>query len=289
MHNSTKRLFAKIAMITLLFEILFQAGSTLLISCGANIYRNEDVSMMTAGILSVTIVLLLLGVQDVNFQYKKFGPLKFLWILLLVYGIEGLSNIAIEPLINWLADLGHPLDSTIKAASETDLRNIWAIIYSTIAAPCIEECLYRGILYSHFRKYGRIFAITITSILFALMHLNIIQLLPALFIGIVLAWTRDTYGIQYSIMIHMSTNLLAIIFNELGSEISFINGLFIMFIFGGIITLLVTLIINFKKIIDSFRQETTLGSMYITWFTSIPALIITAFYIFIIVSDIILM
>ncbi len=253
--------------------------------CGANIYKNAFLSMMTSAILAVTVVLLLLGVQDLNLKYKSFSPLKYIWILLLVFGIEGLSSLAINPLIDWMKSLGYTMESTISAASDTDLDDIWDIIYATIGAPIIEESLYRGILYSHFRKHGRLFSIIITAFLFALMHLNIIQFLPAFFIGIVLCWTRDTYGIQYSIMIHMSTNLLAIVLNEFTSNGFYVQLLYLFLIFGGIITVVITLIVNAKKIYFSLMHESHLGEMIMTWFTTIPSLVITIFYCFLIVVN----
>jgi len=285
MHKSTKRLFARIAIVTLIFEIIFQIGGALLINCGANIYKNEFFSMMISSILAAIVVMLLIGVQDVNLQYKRFSPLKYIWLLLLVFGIEGLSSLAMDPLINWLRNLGYTMESSFSAASDTNLNDIWDIIYATIVAPVIEESLYRGIFYSHFRNHGRIFTIIITAFLFALMHLNIIQFLPAFFIGLVLCWTRDTYGIQYSVMIHMSTNLLAIILNEFGNSVIYVELLYLFLIFGGIITVFVTLIANAKKIYIELVNESHLGEMIMTWFTTIPSLVITIFYCFVIVLN----
>ncbi len=285
MHKSTKRLFARIAIVTLIFEIIFQIGGALLINCGANIYKNEFFSMMISSILAAIVVMLLIGVQDVNLQYKRFSPLKYIWLLLLVFGIEGLSSLAMDPLINWLRNLGYTMESSFSAASDTNLNDIWDIIYATIGAPVIEESLYRGILYSHFRKYGRVFTIIITTFLFALMHLNIIQFLPAFFIGIVLCWTRDTYGIQYSIMIHMSTNLLAIVLNEFTSDGFYVQLLYLFLIFGGIITVFITLIVNAKKIYFALTHESHLGEMLMTWFTTISSLVITIFYCLLVVLN----
>ncbi len=288
MNKSKKRLFTKIAVVTLIYELIFQGGGALLISYGSNIYSNEYISMIASSITALTVALLLLGITDVNISYKSFGPLKFMWLLLIVYGIQGLTSYIMNPFVDWLASHGYELGSSMDAASKTDLTNIFDIIYAVLMAPLFEELLYRGLIYGNLRRYGRIFAIIITALLFGLMHINIIQLLPAFLIGVVLAWTREAYGIQYSIMIHMSNNLLAIVLNEFAVDHTLITALYMFLIFGGMITVFVTVIKNFTKIIRDINHEQELGSNLKAWFTTAPVVIITAFYLILTVVTIIL-
>ncbi|MEG2295123.1 MAG: type II CAAX endopeptidase family protein, partial [Oscillospiraceae bacterium] len=54
-----------------------------------------------------------------------------------------------------------------------------------IVAPFTEEFIFRGVLLATLRKYGDLFAIVITSILFSLVHGNLGQIPSALIIGFV--------------------------------------------------------------------------------------------------------
>lgn len=278
MDNSRKRLFSKIAIATIIYGIIFQGGGALIISYGSPIYSNEYISMIASSIVALTVTVLFLGFNDLNISYKQFGPLKFIWLLLIVYGIQGMSSFIINPLVDWLSSHGFEVNSALDAASKTDLTDVWDIVYAVFMAPLFEELLYRELIYSNLRKYGKIFAITITAFLFGLMHLNIIQLLPAFFIGIVLAWIRETYGLPYSIMIHMSNNLFAIILNEFAKLDMLITALYMFMIFGGMLTVFITLVMNFKKILQDINNEQKLRYNLRGWFTNIPVAIITIFY-----------
>lgn len=81
-----------------------------------------------------------------------------------------------------------------------------------IISPIIEEIIYRGILYSPFRKrYGSIGAIIITSLFFALSHIGM-GLLPFIIGGIFLGYLYEkTETLIAPIIAHSLYNLLSII------------------------------------------------------------------------------
>ena len=61
------------------------------------------------------------------------------------------------------------------------------IIYAICIAPILEEVVFRGVLMTNLKKYGIKTAIVISSLFFGISHYNIYMIIPAFFIGIVLA------------------------------------------------------------------------------------------------------
>lgn len=270
-----------IGIVTLVFEAIFQIGSSLLISYGSDIYKDVSFSMMVAGGMALLAGFLILGYSDRenNTGYKRFTLLTYLWLILLLRGLQFVATLIDMPLIHWLYSQGYGMESAKEIATGSDIEGLWDIVYAIIGAPIIEECFFRGILFNRLRKNGTIFAITITAFLFGLMHGNIFQFFVGLIIGIFFAWIRATYGLRYSILIHASNNLLALIFNGFVGNEFYMNVILTVMFYAGIIAVLLSLLLNFKKILSAFRCEPYLMKMYILWFTTIPVIIVTGMYI----------
>ncbi|MBE6005178.1 MAG: CPBP family intramembrane metalloprotease [Lachnospiraceae bacterium] len=280
MNKTIKRSFALIAIVSLTFELVFQIVGGLLIEFGSEIYKNQAFSMTVAGFMALLSGFLILGYYDIPSRknYKKFSILKFLWILLLLRGFQIVAVLLDSPIINWLYHLGYTMESAIADATGSNISDKWDVLYSILFAPIIEECFFRGMIYNKLRKYGSIFAITITAFLFGLMHCNIFQFFTGFVIGILFAWVRATYGLRYSILIHASNNIFAVLMNRSFSTstpgIIFMNLMFL----GGILTLLVTVFVNFRSIQAAFQRERTLPKMFLLWFTTIPVILITILF-----------
>lgn len=71
----------------------------------------------------------------------------------------------------------------------------------------IEETLFRGIMYSAFRKRSVLTGIVISALSFGLMHMNFNQILYAVYLGVIFALTVEATGSLVSTMImHMLFN-----------------------------------------------------------------------------------
>lgn len=71
----------------------------------------------------------------------------------------------------------------------------------------IEETLFRGIMYSAFRKRSVLTGIIISALSFGLMHMNFNQILYAIYLGVIFALTVEATGSLVSTMImHMLFN-----------------------------------------------------------------------------------
>lgn len=89
----------------------------------------------------------------------------------------------------------------------------YSFISIVIAAPIIEELIFRGIiLHGLLQRYSPIKSIIISSVLFGIVHLNPWQFVSALIIGIFSGWVYyRTRKLTLSIIIHSTNNLFAFI------------------------------------------------------------------------------
>jgi len=81
-------------------------------------------------------------------------------------------------------------------------------LYMVIAAPIVEELIFRGVLLNRLRKYGDLFAMLSSGLLFGLFHGNLTQAIFAFACGVALAYVKLHGGRIWScIVIHALTNL----------------------------------------------------------------------------------
>jgi membrane protease YdiL (CAAX protease family) len=88
-------------------------------------------------------------------------------------------------------------------------HGVLAFITMVIAAPVVEELIFRGIILDGLlRKYTALKSILISSLIFGLVHLNPWQFIAGLIIGIFAGWVYyRTRSLSASIIIHMAANL----------------------------------------------------------------------------------
>lgn len=131
------------------------------------------------------------------------------------------------PLIVWLFPDGPPEQSISEIAgqSRSIVDQLAVFISVAVAAPLIEEMLFRGMLLSWLTRRMRNWpAIVVSSAVFAGVHLldpNAIAVLPGLFLlGLVLAWVALRRGdLSLPIAVHSGINLLAAISILYGSQL----------------------------------------------------------------------
>ncbi len=136
---------------------------------------------------------------NVTIENKRIIPLVIIGTVALLFGI-------ISPIGNLI-----PMPDSIKQAfldfgSQT---GIFAFFLMVIAAPILEELIFRGIILDGLlNKYSPIKSIFISSLLFGLVHLNPWQFVTALIVGIFSGWVYyRTRSLSFSIIIHAAANL----------------------------------------------------------------------------------
>lgn len=136
-----------------------------------------------------------------------FWPLAGAWKLFIEY--FHLPAQQQEPVL-WLAE----------AESLTLLLTM--TVATIVLAPLTEELLFRGCLYRFLKsKLPLVFALLLSGVLFALVHFNLLSLLPLFFLGVILAYAYERTGsIKVPILIHGIFNANTIMLIVLTAHLS---------------------------------------------------------------------
>ena len=168
-----------------------------------------------------------------NPKKTSFSILSFLHYFMLFQAAQWIGGIINYPIITLFTKLGLNLSFSEEAARGGSLTNAPMLFYTILVAPLMEELVFRGVFYHRFRSYGKYFAAFCTAFFFALMHSNFLHFAPAFSMGIILFFIRDRYGLPYSILLHFSNNLLAIVVNNLSQDSTLIQGIYGGFLLAG--------------------------------------------------------
>jgi tetratricopeptide (TPR) repeat protein/membrane protease YdiL (CAAX protease family) len=92
-----------------------------------------------------------------------------------------------------------------------------AILSIVIVGPMAEEIIFRGLIYGALEKRVRVFgAMLISSLLFALAHLQVTHFIPIFCLGMVLSWARWKSGsLGLPILLHVFNNGVALLLLKL--------------------------------------------------------------------------
>ncbi len=132
--------------------------------------------------------------------------------------------------------------------------NVMTFLYVVILGPVMEEILFRGILFHKLRRYGDMPAIIFTAILFAMFHMNFVQLPgPLLFgvaVGIIMSKTNSIWP---CIAVHIFNNFMASIYDYMPENVANVYDtlLTILYIAAGV----VCFILLFKDIKAVFLKR----------------------------------
>jgi len=211
-----------LAVMTLLITMLFLAVlSNLLGIRGATEAQNPAVGFMVATCLyGAILVMVHFLVQRHQTNWRSafgFGSHRTLSALLMAMGV----TLIILPVVVGLKLLSTRLmgQFQVEAVPQESVRmlqqgiplgpEICLALLAIAVAPVTEELLFRGILYPFIKQQGYPnLALWGTSVLFGLLHLNLMAFLPLTFLGLVLAWLYETTdNLMAPILAHSFFNL----------------------------------------------------------------------------------
>ncbi|WOC39943.1 type II CAAX endopeptidase family protein [Polaribacter sp. HL-MS24] len=146
---------------------------------------------------------------------KRIGINKYNFSLssMKIMALVSISIIAIQtgitqPIVNSLPMPEFMQKIFLEFANQKGVFSFLAIV---IAAPIIEELIFRGIILNGLlQKYSPVKSIILSSVLFGIVHLNPWQFVSATIIGIFSGWVYyRTKKLSLSILIHLVNNLIA--------------------------------------------------------------------------------
>lgn len=213
-------------------------------------------------------------VNEVFASRKKMTPVSFLMILAVFVAVQAILQL-IAPVMEWLFNLlGFSVMAAMEAASMT-ADTVSMFLYLAIFAPLAEELLFRGLLLRVLEPAGKQFAILASSLLFALLHGNVIQIPFAFLVGLVLGYVTVEYSIVWAIVLHIFNNFV------LSDSLNRLNGLipgagdtvFLIVLILAAIGAVITLILRRKEIAAFFRENPVEKTSIKGFFTS-PGILI---------------
>lgn len=137
-----------------------------------------------------------------RFSIHGLNPRLILWGVILMFSI----NLVVEPLTDLFPS--EYLDYLVKALGGS---GGWAMLTTIVAAPILEEILFRGIIQeSMTRKYGAWRSIVVASLIFGLIHGIPQQVVAGSLMGMVLGYIYyKTQSMISVIIMHAINNALA--------------------------------------------------------------------------------
>lgn len=158
-------------------------------------------------------------------------------------------------------------------------------IFTCVVAPLTEEFIFRGALLAPLRKYGDLFAIVVTSILFSLVHGNLGQIPGALIIGLVLGFVTVKSGsIIPAIIIHFINNGFAVLQSyAIAFDTQNVLAALIGFIMIGLMIASILLLVSNWAYFKTIKAQVTYfkpKELYQGYFTSIGFLIFLGIMLF---------
>ncbi len=134
-----------------------------------------------------------------------------IWSILFILGVGTISSFIVE----LIGNIFPPSDGGLEAITEAIFGgSLWSTVVSTvIMAPIMEELMIRGLtlnkLLSGSKKWT---AIIVSSIVFGVIHMNLLQGLNAFVLGVVLALVYyKTRSLITCMLCHAANNILSVV------------------------------------------------------------------------------
>ncbi|MBQ7989977.1 MAG: CPBP family intramembrane metalloprotease [Oscillospiraceae bacterium] len=237
-----RRYYSKMALILIVLIGVFSGVNTLVmrISCGI-IGGGFDADSLAAGREAVKadpvmsamysymfplagdIAALLVGLAVTKIDLKKLFTVKgfdgkdIFNMMAFGFGLPVIASflmVAITTLAETAMGRETEADDLVRILSANGpfWLKIFTYAYMCVLGPIMEELIFRGVLLAGLRKYGNVFAVVMSSVMFGLAHMSFVQCLPAMTVGFVCAvMVIRTGSILPSMFLHIVNNSVSAI------------------------------------------------------------------------------
>lgn len=227
-----------------------------------NIVAVDLLSMLPA--FGIAALMLKRNFTSELFPTKKVGKLKATAWVFFGMGCTILANYFVSVMMVFVKNvLGYELTQNDLGSSSDPLTCI-IMVTATVFAPAIfEEFAFRCCALGALKKYGKGFAVFMVSIMFGLIHGNVIQFVFAFIVGLILAYiTIQTDNVIIAMVIHGLNNgrsaLNDIITSASNEKTANTVAVIVMIILG----VLAVASLVYLLITKSFKAEKKIKSLY---------------------------
>ena len=151
-------------------------------------------------------------------------PIKYSWLFVVAgTGIGFLMNVPANLISNVFIEVGIDLGTVTIANPTTVLGLVLMFFAISVVAALVEEFVLRGIVLAKLRKYGDVFAIVVSSLLFSILHINLVSIFVTFCAGLIIGYVYvKTRNLWMSVLIHFLNNfiscILTLVSENLGNE-----------------------------------------------------------------------
>lgn len=217
-HQKVQRKINRTIGSTLIYFLIFQVGAlTIMMSLkkyagfsSSTLHQSglPYLAAITAGFLFIILIStkkdwqLYLHAGQSKMKLKTF--VELLLVLMAGQIIASLLGQLLELFFNLFG-----LSVLQQLETATQHSQSWSMfLYAALFGPLMEELVFRGVALRRFSQINSRLAIIASAYLFGLYHTNFVQSPFAFLIGLVLGYTALTYGIFWSLALHVFNNFI---------------------------------------------------------------------------------
>lgn len=136
-------------------------------------------------------------------------------------------------------------------------KNYFIALIPMVIAPAVcEELLFRGIIFSGLKRYGKVFSIVVSALMFCIFHMSIGQtaypILMGLLLGVIMFYEQNIY---YCIAVHLTNNFLSLTLSYFKINLVFNHWTYALLAIILFIVFITTILIFTFKNFKSHRKE----------------------------------
>ena len=178
------------------------------------------ISLVSYGV-SITVPILLLSSQDGE-KFKDCHRLPKLPVLsaVLMICVIYIGNLFSSLLSEAFAAFGYGISASFPVYNDAPSILI-SFVHLVILPPILEEILFRRCILNTLLPYGKSCAVIFSSLLFALFHMNLMQIPFALLCGVFFGYfTVKTGSLTFAVLMHFLNNLSAFAITYIKADIT---------------------------------------------------------------------
>ena len=141
----------------------------------------------------------------VKTHYQKLSLKQVAIIIVLLLGCQFVFNQVANIFEVALNVIGFSAKKEVELAT-VGHHSIMYFLYAAFMGPLVEELVMRGGIAYRLQKYGKVFSIIFSAIVFGFFHMNFVQGVFAFLVGIMLAYIAIEYSFGWAVFFHILNN-----------------------------------------------------------------------------------
>lgn len=167
------------------------------------------ISLVLGTLLPFALLMTSNGIKFKDFMGKANTNIRDVVINFVVFFAVAALSIFVTMMIAQNINIPGEIVSSIGIAINTEyISSVTYVVAFIFVTPILEEFAFRGVLLSSLSKYGKYFAVIISSFIYALAHGSFVEMIPSFIMGIFLSKMAIKYeSIRPCIAVHFFFNL----------------------------------------------------------------------------------